>query len=473
MGYSLPGKKPAGAGDRKDYNFAVLVTLSGRSYVNCFGLVVFTMALALSGSAQQSPDPAAVLQRTGERLLDDLDRMPRYTCVQTITRTYYEAKPVFRRPTCSALIAAHDTRKRTPRILGWDRLRLDVGLVNGTNVYSWVGAPRFTDDTLDKLAGRGPLGSGDFGVFLSDILLRAPLEFQGAQVAEGRQILKYSYNMPLEKSTYRVKTSDEWAKTAYSGTLLLDPNASDIVTLTVRTAELPESSSACQAISEVTYGRIAIRERMILVPRETDLYAINPSGQESLSQTRFANCREYGSTSRLLVDGASSAGASVATKPAPSEPTAPLPAGLHFEARITTPIDSNTAAAGDPVEAILRSPMRDKSKAIMAPAGTRLHGRMRNVKWWSEPADHYQITIELESIEMGGRNVPLKAVLYPPHMATFMGTSSRMILLRPDDPSIGGTFFFRDDHLLLKSLDSDWVTVSTEPAAAPDAGPQK
>lgn len=443
--------------------------------MNHFGLIlVTTAALVLAGSAQQTLDPAAVFRHTGERLLDDLDRMPHYTCVQTTIRTYYDAKPEAHRRSCSALIAAHETRKHKPPVLGWDRLRLDVALVEGQSVYSWVGAPRFTDDTVDKLAGDGPLGSGDFGVFLHEILLRATLAFQEEQVADGRQLLAYSYDIPLEKSKYLVKTSDGWAQTAYSGTLLLDPTAADIVKLTVRTAELPANSSACQAISEVTYGRTPIHEHMILVPRETRLYTFDHFDHESLSQTSFANCRQYASTSRLLFDGVNGTAPQAATMPAPAELVAALPAGLHFEARITTPIDSDTAAAGDPIEAVLRSPIRDKSKAIIAPVGARLHGRLRHVKWWSEPSDYYQITVQFESVEIGGKNVPFNAVLYPPRPPTLMGnTASRMMLLRPDDPSTGGTFFFRNDHLLLKQLDSDWITISQEPAASPEAKHQK
>src|SRR6478672_3757024 len=141
--------------------------------VKRFRLVLAAMlTLALSGLAQ-TPDPAKVLQATGERLLADLKRMPRYTCVQTITRTYYESSHQSDRTACFSLIAEHDRRKKKLSELGWDRLRLEVALVEGGSVYSWVGAPRFTDDTLDKLAGSGPLGSGDFGVFLNGILHQA------------------------------------------------------------------------------------------------------------------------------------------------------------------------------------------------------------------------------------------------------------------------------------------------------------
>ena len=444
--------------------------------MNRFGLVITTAALVLAGSAQQTLDPAAVLQRTGERLLDDLDRMPHYTCVQTIVRTYYATAPESHRPSCSSLIKAHEARKHQPPVLGWDRLRLDVALVEGQSVYSWVGAPRFSDDTVDKLAGEGPLGSGDFGIFLSEVLRRSTLAFQGEQVLEDRKVLEYSYDIPLAKSGYLVKTSDGWKRTAYSGTLWLDPNTMDIARLTVRTAELPPSSYACQATSDVTYERTSIHERMILVPRETQLYTIHASGRESLSQTSFANCREYSSKSRMVFNNESGAALSPAsTKSTPEDSLAALPAGLRFGARITTPIHFDTAAAGDPIEAVLRSPLRDKNKALIAPAGARLHGRLRNVKWWSEPSDHFQLTVQLESVEIGGRNVPLNAVLYPPRSTTLMGnTASRMMLLKPDNPSLGGTFFFRgNDHFFLNQLEADWITVDEQPATSPETGHQK
>ncbi len=145
-----------------------------------------------------------------------------------------------------------------------------------------------------------------------------------------------------------------------------------------------------------------------------------------------------------------------------------MPAGLHFDARIITPIDSDTAAAGDPIEAVLRSPMRNHKKEIIAPAGSHLHGRLRNVKWWSEPSDNFQITVQFESLEIGGKKIPLNAEVYTPLSTTLMGANAnRMTLLKPDDPSVGGTFFFHEDHLQLKHLDADWITT------APDANPGK
>jgi hypothetical protein len=417
------------------------------------------LTLTLAVSAQKTPDPAGILQRTGERLLTDLKRMPRYTCVQTITRTYYEGKHQGERPSCSSLIAEHDTRKKKLPVQGWDRLRLEVALVEGNSVYSWVGAPRFTDDTLDKLAGSGPLGSGDFGVFMSGILHRAVLVFQGERVLDGTRLFEYSYEMPIGKSSYNVKVPNGWAITGYSGTLLLDPETADLVRLVVRTDELPPVSSACQAMSEVTYKRAPIHQRMVLVPHETRLYTITATGNESMSQTTYANCREYSSTVKMIFSGETTNAGPVAAVTPAAEPPAPLPAGLQFKAHITTPLDSDTAAAGDPIEAVLTTPMRGKKKEVIAPAGALLHGRLRAVKSWTGPFDSLQIGVQFESVEIGGRKVPLNAILYPPPRAMFVG-ANRMRFLRPDDSFIGGTFFFNDSRLRPKQLDSEWITVT-------------
>jgi hypothetical protein len=415
-----------------------------------------------TGHAQAEPDPANVLQRTGERLLGDLKRMPRYTCVQTITRTYYEGKHPFEHPSCSSLIAAHDARKMILPVQGWDRLRLEVALVDGKSVYSWVGAPRFSDDTLDKLAGSGPLGSGDFGVFISGILHRATLVSHGERLVDGNRLFEYSYKMPIGKSSYNVKLPDGWAVTGYSGTLLLDPEANDLVRLVVRTDELPPASSACQATSEVTYKRTPIHQRLVLVPYETRLYTITATGNESMSDTTYANCREYSSTVKMIFGGETISAAPTAAAAAPAlESPAPLPAGLNFKAHITSPLDSDTAAAGDPIEAVLAAPMRDKKKNVLAPAGALLHGRLRSVKSWTGPFDSLQIGLQFESIEVGSKKVPLSAILYPPPRAMFIG-ASRMRFLKPDDSFIGGTFFFNDTHLRPKQLDSEWITVAPD-----------
>jgi hypothetical protein len=428
--------------------------------VAVFGLLVLVPAC----SGQQEPDPLATLSQTRERLLADLDRMPRYTCVQTIKRTYYDARAGIRGPSCPALIAIRNARNQTLSAFGWDRLRLEVAWVESNNLYAWFGEPKFADDNLEKLAGEGPLGSGDFGVLLREILLQATLDFQREQVINGERLLEYSYDMPLEKSTYKVKTSDGWTPAAYSGTLLLDPKGADVARLTIHTVKVPLSSSTCQATNEIAYARTSIHDRLVLIPREARLDVINASGAESISQTTFTNCREYASSTRLFFPPpkrvAGPHGATQALAPSP----APLPAGLLLDARIITLIDSDTAAAGDPIEAVLRSPIRGKRRVVVAAAGTRIHGRLSDVRWRSKPESHYEISVRFESMEIDGSEVPFSAVLEPTHPQVLTGTMSMPEInpVKPADGFLGGTFSFRQEHLRLKNLDAQWVTVARE-----------
>jgi hypothetical protein len=134
---------------------------------------------------------------------------------------------------------------------------------------------------------------------------------------------------------------------------------------------------------------------------------------------------------------------------------------LRFNAHITTPLEAETAAAGDPIEAVLTNPMRDKKKQIIAPVGALLHGRLRIVRSWNDPFDSLQIGVQFESIEIGGRKVPLNAVLYAPPYPMFMGANRyRMRFLKPDDSFIGGMFYFNEGTLRPRQLDSEWITVT-------------
>ena len=134
---------------------------------------------------------------------------------------------------------------------------------------------------------------------------------------------------------------------------------------------------------------------------------------------------------------------------------------MRFNAHITTPLETETAAAGDPIEAVLTNPMRDKKKQIIAPAGALLNGRLRMVRFWSDPFNSLQIAVQFESIEIGGRKVPLNAMLYAPLYPMFMGASRyRMRFLTAGDSFIGGMFFLNEGHLHAKQLDSEWITVA-------------
>jgi len=73
-----------------------------------------------SGSpAQQAPDPEATLQPHWATLAGGTDRMPRYTCVQTITRTTTMQGQNFTGLPVQAYRGARNT-ETSARALGWE-----------------------------------------------------------------------------------------------------------------------------------------------------------------------------------------------------------------------------------------------------------------------------------------------------------------------------------------------------------------
>jgi hypothetical protein len=243
--------------------------------------------------------------------------------------------------------------------------------------------------------------------------------------------------------------------------LVIDPETTDIVSLTVRTTERPKGNPDCQAINEVHFGRIQIHDRLVLVPRETSLVTIGRTGSETHSTTEYASCREYASTSGILFDASP---ASVTNAAAPAEtPPATFPAGLHFRGSIITPIDSDTAAAGDPIEVVLRSPIRDKNNVELAPVGTHLHGRLVGLELRAGSLDYVRISIQFESIELKGKSVALDA---GPDSSQTIGVSALRapVSVSLNDISTSTTVLvFRKARLRLEKFDWGWTTLAAPP----------
>jgi hypothetical protein len=65
------------------------------------------------------------------------------------------------------------------------------------------------------------------------------------------------------------------------------------------------------------------------------------------------------------------------------------------------------------VEAVLRSPIRDKNNAELAPAGARLHARLVGMEQHS--GFYFRISLQFESIELKGVAVPLRATAVNQH----------------------------------------------------------
>lgn len=416
---------------------------------------MLVMPVILAG--QSAPAPADLYQRVRERVLKDIDRLPNFTCVQTVTRRVYVPMiAAGRAPSCDTIVRDHKAENPTQPLESLDRLRLDVAIADTREVFSWVGASRFESSDLRQLVGGGQTITGDFGSLLLAIFEQHPaMHFEKAQKLAGRRLFEYSYQTPADKSQYSVRVGSEQMTTAYEGSVFLDPVKADVVRVTARSAVLPDSTGYCQVAKQLNYARQRIDNSDALIPSQANSWAADRDGGDMASSSIYSQCREYVGESVLSFDDPDKIQQDgQAGSPKPASAPAAIPPGLPFDCRITTAIDSRTAAAGDRVAGVLRSPIVDAHGNVLAPSGSRVNGRLMG--FVERPGSRgrrglFEIEVQLRSLEINGQQVPLAADK----------VDSGLIAGEPfhlNDHSNVGRFVFREDRLHITYLDSKWIT---------------
>src|ERR1700687_5350032 len=123
------------------------------------------MRLAVAILAQTPRDPEEALVQARDKILERTERLPNYTCVQTLDRKYLKrTKPEFPVPSCDQMSAERTKKAYLLKVQATDRLRLDVKVSAGGEIASWAGAGRF-ESGVEFI--QGPFGTGPFGTFLT------------------------------------------------------------------------------------------------------------------------------------------------------------------------------------------------------------------------------------------------------------------------------------------------------------------
>jgi hypothetical protein len=116
--------------------------------------------VAPRSDALETADPIEVLMRLRDQVLAHGLKVPNHTCVETVERDVYEPVVAPGVASCEALLAWRRLGDPGLRRNTTDRLRLDVGLAGGQEVFSWAGALRFEDRDLDELVPENAIVDG-------------------------------------------------------------------------------------------------------------------------------------------------------------------------------------------------------------------------------------------------------------------------------------------------------------------------
>ena len=424
--------------------------------------------LALAGvlCAQSPPDPTDVLAHARDNLLERRNRLPNYTCVQTVDRRYMvRSAPPQLVPSCSQMReSAKNAGVREVYLT--DRLHLDVKVSHGIEIGSWAGASQFDSRSIFDLVGKGPFGTGALGTFLTDIFTEgsASFEYDGEKPAGSTKLFEYSFRVPISTSHYSVQVGHDWDTLAYDGLLRIDPQSFDLKYLLVRVSELPRESETCEAVTSVEYDRVQMGTGNFLLPQQSRLHILMSDGSESDIATTYAGCREYHSEATIHF-GDEPVAIKTGQK-ADAEASVVLPAGLPVSLVLAAPIDTDTAAAGDVVIEKVRKAVRvHRSSEVLIPEGATVRGRIIRMRHWLVSPRRFEIAIRLETWEAGGLSMPIYAKPATDYESVNSRLHRRMPIVLPPagQPASVATCAFAssgDRYVVPRGFASSWITIA-------------
>jgi hypothetical protein len=357
--------------------------------------VALLLCAIAAGFGQESVDPDRLLARAQAHLADAGAAVPKYTCTQTVDRSYFRQTP----RTCDAVVANQRTGRSGLSLTATDRLRFDVEVADGGyEIYAWPGAARIETEKVEDMAGGGPLGTGPFGPFLLDIFSNPAVQFQylAEKSDDGARRFEYRYRVPLAASHYRIQAGVTWRITGYDGDFRLDPESAELKQLTVRTLELPADTGYCEATTVMDFGRLRIGTGEYLIPRQARLQVIGRDASFTENSTVYTACHEFRAESGVRFDTADSL-AGTGSKHSAAAGGSSLPPGLPIVVVLKSEIDTSRAAAGDPVLAMIGKAVIDPAtKRVLAPAGAPLHGRITHLEHHVEGEQYFLLGLSFE-----------------------------------------------------------------------------
>ena len=407
-----------------------------------------------------------MLAKARDNILDRTERLPNYTCVQTVDRKFLKLqKPIFPIPSCSEMSA---TKTGILKLEATDRLRLDVRVSHGTEIGAWAGGGHFDEGTVVSFI-KGPFGTGGFGNFLTDIFTGSgiTLSFESEERVGSLTLLRYRFRISRESSHYMVRVGSDWLATGYSGEVWIDPKSSELKRLVVQTSELPEETGACVSNSTIEYATMRIGTGDFLLPQRSTLHFLMRDMTESDVAIAYSRCHQFHGEANLVADRSVTASEE---SPATPEPISIAP-GLVLTLKLAHAIDTDTAAAGDVVEATVSEAVRDpKSNEVVIPAHSMVRGRILRMEHSLDTPRRFVIVVRLETVEIHGIPSPFYAILLrddekqaAKNAPSALVERSHQIILPPRGESPLAANFSATSkakhYVLPRGLEMQWLTV--------------
>ncbi len=341
-------------------------------------------------------------------MAQNLERLPNYTCTQTIERSVRPAK--------------------TRRYRLVDTVRLEVALVNGKELFAWPGSGKFDDRELSELLAGGASGNGNFGTHARAIFLggASRFEYLGEVETEERRVYRYAFRIPQAMSGFQLKSGTAQGIAGYYGWFEAEVDSLDVISLAVLAdEEIPPHIPIQQASTKMRYERMQIGEGSFLLPESSELSITSVQGDESRNVVHLSGCKQYGTESVISFADPPPAEAAPAPPPAAhAGPVGELPPGLAFEVELETTHPFPGSAIGDLIEGQLTGDAKRKG-AVMIPKGAAVRARL--LRFGPVPGARVPtlgVMVRLEEIDLPGGRARVRGL--PERILPLASSGARM-----------------------------------------------
>ncbi|MBY0504784.1 MAG: hypothetical protein K2X03_12795 [Bryobacteraceae bacterium] len=298
-------------------------------------------------------DVAESMKQIRAKVNHDLNRLPNYTCTETIERSVQEPP--------------------SKHFVLQDLIRLEVALVDRAEIFAWPGSREFQSSHLRDLVPGGAIGNGSFALHAKSVFdgRAAAIERAGETKLGDRRVMEYRYTVPRKLSRFALRHGDREANIGYGGSFYIDQENGSLVRLIVRANDIPQELSIPAEQEILDYQQVRLGEDDFLLPKSSEMRMTSADGSVSLNKTAFTACRQYSTESTLIfTDPTETPGAG----PVPNE-IRDVPVGLKMEVRLLTPLVWAKSAVGDPLTAQVRRDVK-VDKRVVIPKGSQLKGRL-------------------------------------------------------------------------------------------------
>jgi hypothetical protein len=193
---------------------------------------------------------------------------------------------------------------------GWDALDVvtaDVAYEDGRESYKNIKiGSKAVNKSMEDIGGTR--STGEFSTVLLDLLdpaTDANFRRSGTDTLQGRTAWVYKYDIPRERSHWRIEAPSQLYYPAHSGTVWIDKETSRVLRIEQGSVSMPKlfPFDTVETVTDYAFISLAAGEKYLLPADAEVLSCVRGTSMCSRNRLEFRNYRKFGADSTITFDG--------------------------------------------------------------------------------------------------------------------------------------------------------------------------